>query len=230
MNAEDQLELLKAQIADLEAQLEAKREDGKRFLYVTNLTPNFVSLPHPSGEDARVRVLGPYEARLLDPALANSEFVIAAKKRGFIKFIPADPDDVDADGRAEALEDILEDTRQEATAVQFLFYPGDDLSHRTDRGKTNSPHLESGVIAYILWGHIHVVPRVGGPSGRVDVEYLRYSHTAFLNSVLRREKLWRKRAGIMKPIEDRLAEIEKINNQGVIPSLGKEIRSDGPTL
>ena len=202
---------------------------GTRFLKVTNLTPNYVSLYHPSGEDEKHRTLAPYEAKLLDPAFADSEYVVAARDRGEIEFCPADR--LEDDGRLEALSEKyrLSDHRLEAAALQFLLFPGDSLDQRTDRGHTGGNEPDVQVMAQILWNLIHVIPRVGGPGGRIDVDYLKYQHLTFLENVLTRERLWRNRPGIIEPLERRISEIKAMDNRGLVH--GKEIpRRAGPTL
>lgn len=209
---------LEEEVSRLRLLLVEKGEERPDFLEVKNLTPNYLTLHHPSGDERKSRTLGPYQVHLMDYAFLSSEDFVLTEERGEISHEEIrSRDEIQEDLRGVVLgEDYsLQDPQLEAMALQFLFFPGDNLEDRSERGSLARSDLDVNAMAEVLW---QIINRPAIEGNRPSVEYLKITHSMFLENVLRRERMWRKRAGIIEPIEKRLAEIRRMDDFGRIRS------------
>lgn len=205
--------------ADLEAEIQRLQAlldgEGPRFLKVENMTPNYVTLLHPSGENRLHRTLAPRQVVLLDAAFQDSQDNIALKNKGTIEWELAE--EIDDDGRELALgpQFKLEDPRLEGVVRQFLLYPGENLDDRRS-GAINAggSGLDVDAMAHVLWELIQAAPADEG--GGVNVDYLQETHLPFLDNVLMRERLWRNRPGLTVLIAKRISELRRMDRFGRI--------------
>jgi len=201
---------LEVEIQRLQALLDG---EGPRFLKVENMTVNFVTLLHPSGENRLHRTLAPRRVVLLDAAFRECQDNIALKNKGLIEWELAD--EIEDDGRELALGSQfgLKDPRLEGVVIQFLLYPGENLDNRRSGAiRAEGSELDVDAMAHVLWELIQAAPSVEG--GGVNVDYLRGVHLQFLDNVLMRERLWRDRPGITVPIAQRIDELRRMDGFG----------------
>ena len=203
---------LEAEIRRLQAQLDG---EGPRFLKVENLSVNYVTLLHPSGEDRLHRTLAPRQVALLDTAFQDSQDNVTLVGKGIIEWEPAN--EIEDDGRELALgpQFGLEDPRLEGVVRQFLLYPGETLDNRRSGAiNASGSELDVDAMAHMLWELIQAAPSKEG--GGVNAEYLQEIHLPFLDNVLMRERLWRNRPGLTVLIAKRIAELRRMDRFGRI--------------
>lgn len=203
--------------AELEAEIQRLQTlvdgEGPRFLKVENLTANYVTLLHPSGEDRLHRTLAPRQIMLLDAAFQECQDNLHLKAKGIIAW--EIDDRIEDDGRGLALgpQFRLEDPRLEGAVRQFLLYPGEDLDDRRSgavKVEGNEPDVQA--MAHVLWELIQAAPE--GEGAGVNVDYLKEVHLPFLENVLMRESLWQNRPGITVPIARRIDELRRMDSRG----------------
>lgn len=206
--------------ADLEAEIQRLQAlldgEGPRFLKVENMTVNYVTLLHPSGEDRLHRTLAPRQVTLLDAAFQECQDNVLLKGKGVIEWEPAD--EIEDDGRELALgpQFKLEDPRLEGVVRQFLLYPGDNLDNRRSGAiDVSGSELDVDAMAHVLYELIQAAPAKEG--GGIDADYLQVTHLPFLENVLMRERLWRNRPGLTVPIAKRIGDLRRMDRLGRIP-------------
>lgn len=206
--------------ADLEAKIQRLQAlldgEGPRFLKVENMTVNYVTLLHPSGEDRLHRTLAPRQVTLLDAAFQDNQDNVLLKGKGIIEWEPAD--EIEDDGRELALgpQFKLEDPRLEGVIRQFLLYPGENLDNRRSGAiNVSGSELDVDAMAHILHELIQAAPAKEG--GGIDADYLQATHLPFLENILMRERLWRNRPGLIVPIAKRIEELRRMDRFGRIP-------------
>lgn len=205
--------------ADLEAEIQRLQAlvdgEGPRFLKIENMTVNYVTLLHPSGEDRLHRTLAPRQVALLDAAFQECQDNIVLKSKGVIEWELAE--EIEDDGRELALgsQFKLEDPRLDAVVRQFLLFPGENLDDRRS-GAINAggSELDVEAMAHVLWELIQAAPANEG--GGVNADYLQEIHLPFLDNVLMRERLWRNRPGLIVPIAKRIDELRRMDRFGRI--------------
>jgi hypothetical protein len=201
---------LEAEISRLQALLGGEEP---RFLKVENLSINYVTLLHPSGENRLHKTLAPKEVTLVSTDFQNCQDNVFLVGKGIIQWEPAD--DVQDDGRNLALgpQFRLNNPALEGAVRQFLLFPGEDLDKRRSgaiRIEGNQPDVDA--MAHILWELINATPE--GEGTGVNVDYLKGIHLSFLENVLMRERLWRNRPGLTVPIAKRIEEIRRMDISG----------------
>jgi len=188
-----------------------------RFLKVENLTANFVTLLHPSLEDKRHRTIGPRRIALLDRVFREVGDNQKLVDLGIIKWEFTDVLGAD-DGRQQALgpDHAIDDAQLEYLARQILLFPEDNLDMRESRAiRKDGSVPDIPVMAQIIWELIFARP-TREPDKKVDVGYLKTIHLPFLENVLSREKMWRKRTAIIRLLERRIDELRSMDTVGAL--------------
>lgn len=185
-----------------------------RFLKVENLTANYVTLLHPSLEDARHRTIGPMRIALLDKAFRENQDNQQLVDFGIIRWEPADSLGA-GDGRMEALgtTHAMEEPGLEYLVQQILLFPEDNLDMRETRAIRQSGPPDIPAMANVVWELIFAAPR-DEYSKTINVEYLKKTHLPMLENALFREKLWRKRPAIVGLLERRIGELRAMDASG----------------
>lgn len=187
-----------------------------RFLLVENLSANFVTLLHPSLEDARHRTIGPRRKVLLDPAFQDSPDNQALVDLGFIAWERADS--LIDDGRVAALgtEHAMDHPALEYLVQQILLFPEENLDMRESRAVRKDGSLpDIPMLAQVVWEIIFAAPLT--PERVLHVDYLKATHAPMLENALHREKMWRNRPAIVEMLKRRIGEIRAMDTFGNIP-------------
>lgn len=187
----------------------------EKFIYVENLSANFVTLLHPSLEDRRHKTIAPRRITSIEREFMDSADNHRLVELGFIAWYKSPIPD---DGRSEALgaTHAMQEPGLEYMVQQILLFPGEDLNNREWRAiDPRRVTADIPVMAQIVFEIIMAAPKREHDK-RIQVEYLQMTHLPMLKNVLLREKIWRARPAIIELLERRIGELRSMDPSGRI--------------
>jgi len=193
---------------------------GGHNITVRNNTGDFITLtnPRPSATEKSV-TLEPYATRNINAEYATTAGFESQVRRGSLEQLEGEEAEeaLRADeGRRNALNTLtFDDPQMEQAAHTVLSYPFDELGAPAPRRPIRSGETGQDVefMATIVRDIINFTPLAGD---RVDVDYLKMTHTLFLDRLITREQMWRNRPSIIEACRKRINEINAMDAMGTV--------------